>query len=588
MDRKRLTTVLAAVGILAICGLVGLRLWANAQRNGMPQLDMVHVGPDGRIYAMLADTLYIEAPDGRFIRSIPLSRFGITGFFGDFAVLADGSLVLPASAQPADSLRKEVLIYQRIPTSGDEQPDAVPLTRCSLADYSCTPLTGGQGGRYFRADRTFKLAVDEAAGRIYVADTAAQRLLILDMQGSVLARQAGFDFPNQIELAGPGAVRVADTNDHALRRLTVRDDVFAGGSSQPVPGWPKTGSHCFPVGLAADRLGQQWALLTDNHIRNGWLYRVDVAGKPALLKLPEGSDVLFLAATADTVLAADRAHYAVHVYGLDGQARPDLGSGEFAAALSGFAAKRRLYDAAFDYSFVALLAALPLLLVALLIVQMQRGPAAGAEPLPGPSEGTPAVAWQGEQVFRRRVGGIVDARGRRRLLLLLSLALAAPVAIIVLVHAGLGRPNLVFGWHSVVTDPRLYVIVILALVLLVYALLCRRYERLILDRHGIRYVSWLGGPLAFLAPLQPAWQLRWEEVIDVRLVATARQAAQWYYELALRQGGTRRIGVFVWRDASQQDETGLGIRDLQARDPARFRQALAGTRLFAYLNLAKP
>jgi hypothetical protein len=77
-------------------------------------------------------------------------------------------------------------------------------------------------------------------------------------------------------------------------------------------------------------------------------------------------------------------------------------------------------------------------------------------------------------------------------------------------------------------------------------------------------------------------------VSDVRLVATARQAAQWYYELALRQGGTRRIGVFVWRDADQQDETGLGIRDLQARDPARFRQALAGTRLFAYLNLAKP
>lgn len=595
MDRKQLTTALAAVGILLIAGILGLRLWANAARNAMPQLSMVHVGPDGRIYTVLADTLYWEDADGGSLGSLPLSRLGISGFWGDFAVLSDGDLILPASKQPADSVQKEVRIAMSVPASGDAGPDAVPLTRCSLQTDRCAPLTGTPRDAYFRADRTFKLAVDEAAGRLYVADTAAQRLLILDLQGRILAKQTtGFAFPNQLELAAPGSLKVADTNNNRVLTLAVGGDAFAEPPvSNPVEPWSHSLSHQYPVGLTQDGKGRQWVVLTDAQIRNGALYRLDGVSGAKRMALPEGSDVLFLAATDREVLAADGAHYAIHAFDMDGNSLPEVGSGPLAAALAGYAGQRRLYDAVFDYSLVALMVIGGLLFFLLWLSRLYPqgdAPATAVEgsgPLPEAGVRTPAMAWRGtEYRFRRRLGGIVDKSSQVTLYIILAALFALPIALIVSLQRDLARKGHPFDAAGFFDDPRLYLVAVLLVIMAVYLLLARRYERLAVGHDGIRYASWVAGPVAFLAPLYPGWQFRWDDLADIRLVAGGTRPMLWYFQFTLKQGGVRRLGAFTWREVDQEDETGLSLRDLMQRDPVRFKAALSGTRLFALLELA--
>lgn len=595
MDRKQLTTALAAVGVLFIAAALGLRLWSNSERLALPQLSMVHVGPDGRVYTLLADTLYVSEADGSPVQELPLSRLGIGGFWGDFVVLADGSVILPAGKQPPDSVQKELRIAMRMPATGDTSPDAVPLSRCSLQTFACTPLTGSPAADYFRADRTFKLAVDEAAGRLYVADTAAQRLLILDLEGRILAKKTeGLAFPNQLELASPGVLRVADTNHNRLLEIPVTGDAFTEpGASLPVEPWSRQLAYQFPVGLTQDRLGQEWVVLADAEISHGRLYRLDHRSPPQPLLLPAGSDVLFLAATERAVLATDAAHYAIHAYALDGQALPDFGTGPLAARLDELVAKHDLYDLLFSGSLVVLLVigALLFMLLMLLRVYPQGDAAAtkleGAESLPGPGIHTPELAWRGKAYeFRRRAYGALDASSRRVAYFLIVLMLAAPVSLIVYLQVDLARHGHVTQASEYYGDPRFWLTGIAFLLLVVNFLLSRRYERLTLDYQGLRYTSWVAGPIRFLAPLWPDWQLRWDDLADIRLVSKGSRPMMWYYELRSKAGGVRRVGVFVWGDAEQPDETGLTLRDLFQREPVRYKAALAQTRLFALLELA--
>lgn len=595
MDRKQLTTALAAVGVLLIAASLGLRLWSNTERLALPQLSMVHVGPDGRVYTLLADTFYVTEADGSPVQEVPLSRLGIGGFWGDFAVLGDGSVILPAGKQPPDSVQKELRIAMREPASGDASPDAVPLSRCSLQDFTCTPLTGTPASDYFRADRTFKLAVDEAAGRLYVADTAAQRLLILDLEGRILARKAaGLAFPNQLELASPGVLRVADTNHNRLLEIPVTGDAFAEpGVSLPVQAWSRRLGFEFPVGLTQDRLDHEWVVLADENISHGRLYRLPHSTHAEVMPLPEGSDVLFLAATDREVLAADAAHYAIHAYGLDGQALPDFGTGPLQVRLQELAAKHDFYDLLFSGSLVALMvigALLFMLLMLLRIYPQGDAPASaieGAESMPGPGIQTPDIAWRGKAYeFRRRAYGALDASSRRAAYFLIVLVFAAPVSLLAYLQSDLASHGHVTPASEYYGDPRFWCAAIAFVIMVINFLLSRRYERLTLDYQGLRYTSWVAGPIRFLVPLWPDWHLRWDELADIRLVAKGSRPMMWYYELRPKAGGVRRIGVFVWGDPEQPDETGLTLRDLFQRDPVRYKAALAQTRLFALLELA--
>lgn len=604
MDRKQLTTALAAVGIVFVLVAVGLRLWANSERNGMPQLAMVHVGPDGGLYTMLADTLYIDDADGNSKSVIPLSRFGIGGFWGDFAVLADGSIILPAGKQPPDSAQKEARIYANQPVTASA--DAVSLTRCTVADFKCTPLVGDPASDYFRADRVFKLALDETAGRLYVADTAGQRLLILDLQGRILAQKTdGFSFPNQIELPAPGELDVADTDDQEVQKFDVSADKFAPkGAPEFMTNWSRAFDHGHPVGLATDEHGGQWVLLTDGTIRHGFLYRLPQGETvPKRVPLPAAADVLSLTAAGYHVLAPDQALYAIHAFSLDGESLPDAGSDTLQAALAGYASTRRLYDALFDYSLTALLAVLALLFLVYRVMRLygwgQETEGEEAAPLPAGTTQAPAMAWSGREfVFRRRMGGLLSPASRKRLFIIVGCFAAFPVGVLLWFQYQLAQrphpPHL--QAHAALSgfwnDPENYAMVALTIAVIVYYWLSSKYERLYVSHTGLRYTSWLGGPLSLLQPFYPGWELRWDDLTDIRLTARGRGKQRgrnlmyWYYQLTPRQGPVRKLGAASWRLEGETDYTNLTLRQAFKRDPAVLKAVMAQTRLFRLLDLA--
>ena len=171
MRKKTLGTLVAACALALVGAGLGIRLWANGKIDAMPMFWAVHVAPDGRVLAELDDTLYIESPEGESLGVIPLSRFGVSNFEGDFAVLSDDSVILQGGTMPGQSLHD---ITRALARTRDEAPDtdtsgAVPLQRCSLKTLTCTPMTGP--GDHLKLRRTFKLCVDEQAQRVYVADT---------------------------------------------------------------------------------------------------------------------------------------------------------------------------------------------------------------------------------------------------------------------------------------------------------------------------------------------------------------------------------------------------------------------------------
>lgn len=603
MQKKRLATLLAVIGIGGILAVLGLRLWASSARNSMPELSMVHTGTDGHIYVLLADTLYVEDDDGNSLSVTPLAKFGLHGFWGDFAPLSDGSIILPSRPQPADTAQKEADIYARKPvTAEQEEAEGVPLTHCYPATGQCTVLKGS-GGKSFKADRTFKLAVDERAGRIYVADTAGQRLLILDMQGDILAQKTeGLRFPNGLMVTPKGTLLATDTNHFRLLEFDVSGDSFAANPDETsVAPWPGDLLQRFPTGVAQDSDGSRWVVVADNGIAHGRLYRLAPDGKKGIpVPMPAG-DALYVSIGNADALVPDMATYRIYRFDRDGGALPDFGSPVLAAALEPLARQRAIYDAIFKYSLAAMVAMLVLLLLAQHVSKLAKAdpdmdieapPQLGqvAAKLAPPPSSFGISGWRGgEYLFRRRLAGALNRSGRRWGLALMVLL----VVIILLMIIGLESSMADRSPHPANAIFRAqmdgFAIGSLIMIWALFCLFSYRYERLRVDQKGIRYETPLAGPLSFLAPLYPSWSLQWDELQALRLSngAGGALAQQWYYELETRDGRIRRVSALQWRRTDVPDETDLGFRDARSRDPELLHAAITRTGLYQVMSLAR-
>ena len=599
MRKKRLSILLAMLGIAGLLGILGLRLWASSARSHMPQLSMVHTGTDGHIYVLLADTLYVEDDDGNSLSVTPLSKFGLHDFWGDFAPLSDGSLILASRPQPADSAGKELAIAMRAPvTASQEDAEGVPLAHCYPATGKCDILKGS-GGKYFKADRTFKLAVDERAGRIYVADTAGQRLLMLDMQGGILAQQTdSLRFPNQLTLTPKGTLLVTDTNHFRLLEFDVSGDGFAPKPDEtPMLEWPGDVLHHFPTGVAQDSDGTRWTVLADNNIAHGRVYRIPPGGTMGTPVTAPVGDALYVSIGNADALVPDMQTYRIYRFNRDGSALPDFGSPVLATALAPLAHERAIYDAIFKYSLAAMFAMLLVLVLAQHVSKL-TDTETDAEPAPDlvaapqrfvpPPTSSVSLGWQGSDiVFRRRF--LVLGRGSRWIIYALLLLPVALLLVLFTMIPGPPHPTARALAASQRMDMDLIMIAVLVFILFAYLALSSRFERLTVTRAGIRYRSWLAGPLVVFAPLYPDWSVEWAQLQAIRLAPRAGGTLpmQWFYELERRDGGIRRVSALSWRRTDQEDDTGLTLRTARKRDPQLLFQVITRTALYRLMSDAR-
>ncbi|HXE80550.1 MAG TPA: SMP-30/gluconolactonase/LRE family protein [Vicinamibacterales bacterium] len=202
------------------------------------------------------------------------------------------------------------------------------------------------------------IAIDRS-GRLYVADTGNHAIRRVDPNGSVTtvagsgrpgyrdgpAAGAMFNGPVGLAIADDGAIYVADTYNDRIRRISpdgIVTTVAGAGTPGYADGAASSAQFDTPCGIAIDSRGALIVADTNNHV----LRRVDLerATVSTILPIPMGSDDVSLfrpigvaVARDDAMVAADRRGRLVQVMP-DGFARvlagsrPDFGDGIGTAA----------------------------------------------------------------------------------------------------------------------------------------------------------------------------------------------------------------------------------------------------------------
>jgi len=588
-DPKALALVLLV--ILLIGGAVFLRLWANGQRLAVPTFQAMATTPDGRVLVVVGDTLYVESSNAESLQVIPLSQWGVNDFHGDIAALGDNSVILALGKLGAVGPREAKRIVERAKSVIDP---AEPLMRCSLETNVCTVLDGGVS-----LGRAFGLAVDETAGFIYIAEPAKHRLLQLSMNGEERAvSDAGWRFPNSARVVPGGRVAFVDTNNHRY----VEVEAGPGGFGETVR---ETGIHDwpdivplmnFPSEVLKDINDTLWMLVADGSMADATLYRAPHNGLSQKISLPVDADPIALVEAAGSVLIADQQHFRVHRFDLAGQLQPDFGSAVLKSALASRRAEHSRYEMIFDYSLLAVLViALPALFVGMKLQSKARSgelsasAEASAEVVTVGDDATAqhfsSLAAQyaqirGEFVFLRKFT-VLDTAGDRMMMILGGFLLLAMFAILVHMQILVAERNNETLFDAF-TPERALLIGGFGLFGAI-AWLSMMFERLVVSREGIRYVSFMPGVLARW--ILPSWSLRWDQVESVTLhrKGSGTHPLMWRYEIPGKDGRKRFIHPLSWRLAGEP-ETGLGLTQVLRRNSGAIRDVIHRTWLYRLLG----
>jgi len=365
--------VYAVVPLIALIALfLGLRLWASARAVAIVGPSAMKPGPNGAIYIMSNDTLYMHDRDGGLLDKVPMSRFGIDTLIGDFWVYQNGELLLRRPVAQSLTLSGEAELFAR---TGAGEKDRLGtgesiLQRCSMETFQCR--TFGTGGEVFDKITAFSLLVDEGKGITYLSDVIGHQLLMLGENGKIIARSnTSFLFPNNLLLDDDGLLYVSDTNHHRVVAVRAEQDRFGAIEKEfrivdprnaLRPTWPMAQAH------AAD--GTWWVINAGDNMSYGIVMVLSEKGAfERVVSLPDGADPLRLVASGDTMLITDPSLMRVYSVGKSGVPGEDFGSQLFKLDLSELRRERRLYEL---IASVFMWALLVLLACALVVARQAR------------------------------------------------------------------------------------------------------------------------------------------------------------------------------------------------------------------------
>lgn len=596
-DPRALAMVLLT--ILLIAGGVGVRLWSNTQRLEVPNFRALSTADDGRVFVVIGNTLYVESATGESLDVMPLAEWGVREFHGDLVGLADGSVILAEGRLGKVTAGEGMRMYARALPSSDDPVEG--LLRCHPSTDECTALAGRGGERgVFR--RAFGIDVDEAGGFLYVSEPGRHRVVQMTLDGEVLAASTdGWWFPNSLRVLDEGRLGFADTNHQRYVELTAGEGGFGEMVyEESILDWPDVDAiHRWPSEIVKDARGTLWMLIAGTDMADAWLYRYPDNGLPQRLSLPAGADPLELEmAPNGGVLAADFNLFRIHHFDINGQLQADFGSPVLKQHLAGLATQYLRYRQLFDWSLlVVLLVALPALGVGMYLqhkAQQAQALAAGVQkeedivaadaPLPefGNLE-TKFASLQGEFIFWRKFTVLGTHEAFRfgalvALLFALLLGLYVHASQLIAADRNAAFSEIFFDRGTVLAFGALGG-------MLSFFWLSGMFERLVVTRDGIRYTSWLPGPLGVLTIFYRDWQLRWDEISEMKLTHTGKGGLQhtWRYEIRTRDGRRRRIHPLSWRLAGEP-EVGIPLRSALRQTPQLIRDVIHRTLLFRLLG----
>jgi sugar lactone lactonase YvrE len=313
---------------------------------------------DGRVMVASGAAFYDLDASGKLLRQFKLRAVGLGPIVTDFQALKDGTALV-----------------------GDSKAGAI--MKCDFHAYRCAPLYGpkGDAGRLAPA---FKLAVDEARGRIYVSDTQHHRLLVLALDGRLLGSSEGtglkLSFPNELILLDPKRLAVADTGNGRIAVVDVSGEGFRPALLAEIHAHTVVdGVAMDPIAVRVDKEGRLWMVLANNELETGVIAIHGKDGeRAALLTMEvEAPDPLSLVMLDDRVLVLDPSGVAIDVIGAGDRDVGSFGDAAFEAALDATAWQRWIYGMIRSYSSTALLS---LLIVGIVIHLVDRRRKMGGGP----------------------------------------------------------------------------------------------------------------------------------------------------------------------------------------------------------------
>lgn len=354
MERQHLAIIATIISLLLA---VGVRLWAHGEAAAITGPTALRQAADGQVYAVVADQLLVFTAQGEMTQRIPLSRFGLHEFVGDFWVNADRQILLRAQ-RPEGGIARVLRVIFRIGGDGGDQnpPGQAALQWCPLSGAEpCRPFGPG-----FRSTRTFRLAVEPATGAVLIADTAQHRLLRLSAKGVLEAMSASgaFRFPNALLIAKDGLLHVADTNHHRIAavspapaRLGALHHEFKVQTDSSSP------DRIWPMGIVQSADDALWTINAKENMAFGDVMVYEPDGRPRTkLTLPINADPLALLALKDRVLVADVRNFEINAFDLQGRPMRRFGDDEFFQAMDSLKRDKQRYDSISNWSLLALLA----------------------------------------------------------------------------------------------------------------------------------------------------------------------------------------------------------------------------------------
>ncbi len=376
---KSILTFAAVVLIVLIAFFLSLRIWASAKAVSIVGPSAMHQGPDGTVYIMSNDFLYLHDKEGGFLDRIPMSKFGINHVIGEFWVYKNGDLLLRRDVAQTLTVSGEAEMFAR--TGAGEKDrlgtgDSI-LQRCSIRTFQCR--TFGGGGEVFDKITAFSLVVDEEKGITYLSDTVGHQLLMLDDNGNVIKRSnTPFQFPNQIVLDDDGLLYVADCNNHRVAAVKTEKENFGAVEKEFKIVHPRNPfKPTWPMSLAHLPDKKWWIINADDNMSYGIVMILSGKGVyEKVVRLPRNADPLRLLMVGDRVLISEPGLMRVYSVSQNGELQDDFGSLTFKLNMSELRRERRLYEMIAAVSMWSLL----ILLVAALILARQARVQKATEP----------------------------------------------------------------------------------------------------------------------------------------------------------------------------------------------------------------
>jgi hypothetical protein len=301
--------------ILVVAG-VFLIWFATDRANHHYGPSKIRVTEQGEIWVLSDGKLHVFDASGGKQRVLRFADWKRAELQSDFYPLQDGDVLLA-------------------------EPDSHEIYRCT-SGASCAPLLAVSRAKAGKTTNAMMLAVDENRQRLYVADNAGHRLLLLDLEGNLLddsgKSKSRFWYPNHLMFSG-GELLVTDTNHKRIVRVPVRDDRFGGETwtlhTAAAEVRPK---RKWPMSFVALPDGGWWVAIAQEGMRNADVAMFDAKKLPqGHLPLENNADPVSLALAGDRVLMADTEHYRIRQVDLHGKPLEDFGPAPFRQELANLA-----------------------------------------------------------------------------------------------------------------------------------------------------------------------------------------------------------------------------------------------------------